>query len=82
VGQKLRLKPLSVHVLPTRTSEDVLAEMTQDLVRQDIPLEAITIEHMDDLIRGGSFCAFTRKDDSTHIDSAAQYRLFTFPYRS
>jgi hypothetical protein len=52
VGDKLRMKPLSVHILPTCSSEDLLVDITRDLVRSDTPLEAITIEHIDGLVRG------------------------------
>ena len=52
VGDKVRMKPLSVHILPTFSSEDLLADITRNLVTTDTSLEAITIEYIDGLVRG------------------------------
>jgi len=52
VGDKVRMKPLSVHILPTSSSENLLANITRDLVMADMSLEAITIEYIDGLVRG------------------------------
>jgi hypothetical protein len=46
------MKPLSVHILPTFSSEDLLADITRDLVTADMSVEAITIEYIDGLVRG------------------------------
>lgn len=52
VGDKVRMKPLSVHILPTSSSENLLANITRDLVMADMSLEAITTEYIDGLVRG------------------------------
>lgn len=49
----MRLKPLSVHILPATSSEDMLAQITQNLVGQaSVALEDIDVELIDGLVKG------------------------------
>jgi predicted PurR-regulated permease PerM len=52
ITKPTRSNPLSVHVLPRTASDEVLRRITSGLVGSDTPVEEITVDLVDGLVRG------------------------------